>query len=66
LVRWRYSMADYVHLTNIIQGEVIRIRERRELEAQPELLSDLIDYLQDQITRITITRLKVSEELSDT
>lgn len=59
-------MADYVHLTNIIQGEVIRIRERRELEAQPELLSDLIDYLQDQITRITITRLKVSEELSDT
>jgi hypothetical protein len=58
-------MADFIHLTNIIQGEVLRIRERRPLEQQPELLLELIDYLNDQTTAVTITRLKVTEELSE-
>lgn len=57
-------MADYIHLSNIIQGEVIRIKERRPLEAQPELLLELIDYLQDQVTSVTISRLKVTDALS--
>ncbi len=57
-------MADYIHLTNIIQGEVYRIKERRPLEARPELLSELIDYLTGQITTVTIERLKATEELS--
>lgn len=58
-------MADYIHLSNIIQGEVIRIRERRPLEQQPDDLTALISFLQDQITSVTITSLKVSEELSE-
>jgi hypothetical protein len=58
-------MADYVHLTNIIQGEVIRIRERRPLEQQPDDLFALISFLQDQVTSVTITRLKATEELSE-
>jgi hypothetical protein len=57
-------MADFIHMSNIIQGEVIKIRERRPLEQQPELLSELIEYLQGQITSITITRLKATGELS--
>lgn len=58
-------MADFVHMSNIIQGEVIRIRERRPLEKQPELLSELISFLRDEITSVTMTRLKVTEELSE-
>ena len=58
-------MADFVHMNNIVQGEVIRIRERRPLEQQPALLSELIDYLQGQITSVSTTRLKVTEELSE-
>lgn len=58
-------MADYIHLSNIIQGEVIRIRERRPLEQQPELLLELREYLESQVTSVTMTRLKVSQELSE-
>ncbi len=58
-------MADFVHMRNIVQGEVIRIRERRPLEQQPELLSELIEFLQGEITSVTITRLKATEELSE-
>ena len=59
-------MADYPHMSNLIQGEVIRIRERRPLEEQPELLQELIDFLRDEISSVTITRLKATEELSET
>jgi hypothetical protein len=58
-------MADLMHLSNLVQGEVIRIRERRPLEDQPELLQELIDYLSGEIASISITRLKVAEELSE-
>ena len=58
-------MADYIHMSNMIQGEVIRIRERRPLEQQPELLLELIEFMQGQITSVSTTRLKVTQELSD-
>jgi len=58
-------MADFIHMSNIIQGEVIRIRERRPLQQQPDDLSALISFLQDQITSVTIVRLKATEELSE-
>jgi hypothetical protein len=58
-------LADYIHLTNIIQGEVIRIRERRAPEEQPVLLQELIEYLQGQVTAVTIERLRVTQELSE-
>lgn len=58
-------MADYTHMTNIIQGEVLRIEERRPLEARPELFQELIEYLQDQTVQITISRLKATQELSE-
>ena len=59
-------MADYTHLDNLIQGEVLRIRERKPLEQHPELLSELISFLRDEIASVTITRLKATEELSET
>ena len=59
-----WYVADFIHLNNMIQGEVIRIRERRPLEEQPQLLSELIDYLKDETTSVTMTRLKVTEALS--
>jgi len=58
-------VADYNHLTNLIQGEVIRIRERRPLLSQEELLEELIRYLKDQAQEVTITKLKVKQEISD-
>lgn len=58
-------MADYIHMSNVIQGEVLRIRERRALQEQPELLQQLIDFLKDEITSVTIVRLKATEELSE-
>jgi hypothetical protein len=58
-------MADYDHITNLIQGEVIRIRERRQPHEQPALLNELIDYLRTEITSVTITRLKATQELSE-
>jgi len=61
----RGNVADYNHLTNLIQGEVIRIRERRPLLSQEELLEELIRYLKDQAQEVTITKLKVKQEISD-
>jgi hypothetical protein len=58
-------MADYIHMSNIIQGEVMRIMERRPLEQQPELLYELIQFLEGEITSITVTRLKATQELSE-
>lgn len=57
-------MADFTHMSNLIQGEVIRIQERRPLEQQPELLYELLQFLESEITSVTMTRLKVSQELS--
>jgi hypothetical protein len=56
-------MADFIHLSNIIQGEVIRIRERRPLEDQPVLLRELIDYLKGETLAVTETRQSVLRDI---
>lgn len=56
-------MADYQHLTNLIQGEVIRIRERRKLDDQEALLDELREFLDAQSHSVTITKLKVQDEI---
>lgn len=55
-------MADYEHLTNLIQGEVIRVRERRPLEEQEALLEELIEYLRDQAMSVVIVKMKAKSE----
>lgn len=56
-------MADYTHLTNLIQGEVIRIQERRPLAQQEEALQAMLDFLGEQVISVTITKLKVTGAL---
>lgn len=56
-------MADYDHLMNLIQGEVIRIRERRPLVEQLDLLDDLVKFLSDQQLTVTLTKLRVCQDL---
>jgi hypothetical protein len=58
-------VADFIHISNLIQGEVLRIRERRTPEQRPELLQELIEFLQGEITTVSIERLKATEELSE-
>ena len=58
-------MADYGHLTNIIQGEVIRITERRPPEQQPADLEELIIYLRGQAIAVAVTKLKINDELAE-
>jgi hypothetical protein len=58
-------MVDFLHLTNLIQGEVIRIRERRTLKEQEALLHELRQFLEGQITSVTVTKLKVKAEIED-
>lgn len=54
-------MADYVHLENLIQGEVYRITERRPLEQQEEALEAMIEFLNGQRQRVIIELLKLSQ-----
>lgn len=58
-------MADYIHLNNLIQGEVLRINERRPLEQRPDDFSEMIKFLEGQIIALTIARLKATQELSE-
>jgi hypothetical protein len=58
-------MADFMHFTNLIQGEVIRIRERRSLSEQAALLDELNQFLEGQITSVTATKLKVKAEIEE-
>lgn len=53
-------MTDFTHMHNIIQGEVMRIRERRPLGEQAEMLDHLIIFLSDQRQQVIIEKLKVS------
>ena len=52
-------MADYTHLTNLIQGEVIRIKERNP-EGYPQLAAydALSDFLEKQ--RLAVLEDKVA------
>lgn len=38
-------MADFTHLSNLIQGAVIQIRERRPIQDQAALLDELAMFL---------------------
>jgi hypothetical protein len=58
-------MCDYTHLSNIIQGAVIQITERRPLSDQPALLEEMIDFLSDQRQRIMVTKIKIATTLED-
>jgi len=53
-------MVDFVHLSNIIQGEVIRIRERRPLEQQEGALEAMIVFLGEQRETVIIEKLKLT------
>jgi hypothetical protein len=57
-------MCDYTHLTNVIQGAVIQITERRPLSDQPALLEEMIEFLSDQRQSIIVTKMKAAEELA--
>lgn len=41
-------MADFTHLSNLIQGAVIQIRERRPIHEQAALLDELAMFLIDE------------------
>jgi uncharacterized protein YajQ (UPF0234 family) len=58
-------MADYIHLTNVIQGEVLRVTERRAPETQQDDLQQLIDFLQDQVVQVTMSRLRLAERAAE-
>lgn len=58
-------MADFTHMMNIIQGEVMRINERRPLEQRPALLDELIIFLSDQRQKVIIEKLKVTALLPE-
>lgn len=54
-------MADYIHLENLIQGEVHRIKERHLPEVHEEELTLLIQFLTDQRSRVISEKLKLSQ-----
>lgn len=53
-------MTDFIHMDNIIQGEVMRIRERRPLPEQIGMLDALHKFLNDQKLKIAMEMLQVS------
>ena len=56
-------MTDFIHMDNIIQGEVMRIRERRPLPEQIERLDALENFLRDQQIKVLMEKLRVKELL---
>lgn len=56
-------MADFVHMKNLIQGEVIRITERRPLEERPRLLGELMEFLSEQSNDVAAVADKAAGEL---
>jgi len=59
-------MADFIHMSNIIQGEVIRIRERRPLDQQYDDLSALESFLRDQAQAVLLEKIRVKDLTRDT
>lgn len=55
-------MADYEHLTNLIQGEVIRITERHVPEVQEAELGELVQFLEDQRRSVLIAKIKIATQ----
>ena len=54
-------MADFIHMSNIIQGEVIRIRERSPLDQQYDDLSALESFLRDQAQAVLLEKIRVKD-----
>ena len=54
---------DFVHMDNIIQREVIAIEEHTPKAQQGEEFQALLDFLTDQVRRVTISKLKAAERL---
>ena len=52
-------------MSNIIQGEVIRIKERRPPEEQAKLLVELQLYLLDQAKVIAVEVLETKEKANE-
>lgn len=50
-------MADYAHLSNLIQGEVIRITERHSPKVRRDELEELIRFLEDQRRTVLIAKI---------
>lgn len=57
-------MADFIHMSNIIQGEVLRIKERRPLEERYGELEALEVFLYDQARSVVIEKIRVQDQLS--
>lgn len=56
-------MADYIHIENLIQGEVMRIFERRSPDQWEEQLEILVDFLGTQRQKVLIEKIKAAEQL---
>ena len=58
-------MPDYMHMMNVIQREVLVIRERHALERQTKALDELTDFLVNQINEIDEAKQAVRQALRD-
>lgn len=58
-------MADFIHMYNVIQGEVIRIKERRPLDQQYDALGALERFLREQAESVVIEKIRVKEQLGE-
>lgn len=56
-------MADYVHIENLIQGEVIRIFERRHPEQWDAELERLVEFLGDQRQQVLMEKIKAADQM---
>lgn len=57
-------MIDFTHMDNIIQREVMVIEDRTPPDQQDEAMQALLDFLSDQIRRVTISKMKLAERRS--
>jgi hypothetical protein len=55
-------MADYTHITNLIGGEVIRIKERKPPEEWEHRLEDLYQFLMEQGRNVLMEKLRAAQE----
>ena len=56
-------MADYVHIENLIQGEVLRIFERRHPDQWDGELEVLVDFLGAQRQKVLLEKIKAADQL---
>lgn len=58
-------MPDYMHMMNVIQREVLVIREKHALQHQTKALDELTDFLVSQINEIDKAKDAVREALRE-